>query len=386
MRPREPNRRKRASDIRRVYVVGAGFTAHMGYPLGGRLVDRIEGYLRGSPAAPGLRGNPLRRKGVLTKASVRRIRAGLARLRRLCGPGGGRNAPVDCAEFYTIAHMLSETPALLGESSRADPLPLMYDTLAAVTRTLFIDILRKVKGFRGFPAAIVKGIDPERHAVVNFNWDEEMDLALTARNETAYTLESWRAETDAATLMLKPHGSAGWYDAGHGIRNKQSYFICENDGRIPRRERRIIAYFAAGMPVLLDADDDAHLFGFPPVITPPTFRKEFRYAEQQVIWRDVATVMSGAEEFVFLGYSLPPDDYLTRAALRMALLRGRGKKVRCLVLTLDADSVLKNFQSVFGEKGFLPERNVMLCDFGKRHGAAGGVREMEAQLAGATVR
>jgi hypothetical protein len=385
MSQRRSVRRKRASGIRRVYVIGAGFTAHMGYPLGGRLVDRIEGYLRGGPAAPGLRGNPLARKGVLEKAGVRRIRAGLARLRRLCGPGGGRaDAPVDCAEFYTIAHMLSETPALLGGTSRTDPLPLMYDALAAVTRTLFVDILCKVRGFRGFPAALVKGIDPERAAVVNFNWDEEMDLALTAQNETAYTLESWRSEPNEATLMLKPHGSASWYDAGHGIRNKRSYFICGNDYRIPRRERRIISYFAARMPVLLGADAEAHLFGFPPVITPPTFRKEFEYAEQQVIWRDMATVMSGADEFIFLGYSLPPDDYLTRAALRMALLGGRRKKVRCLVLALDAGSV-PNFQSVFGEKRFLAEKNVMLCDFGKRRGRAVGVKEMEERLKTATV-
>ncbi len=95
---------------------------------------------------------------------------------------------------------------------------------------------------------------------------------------------------------------------------------------------------------------------------PPTFAKRFEYPEQQNVWRDVLEVCRGAREFVLLGYSLPPDDFLTRAALRSALRQTSFKDLRCLIVGKTCDA-LANAQTVFRE-GLSRRRNLLEFTFG----------------------
>src|SRR5439155_22066705 len=126
----------------------------------------------------------------------------------------------------------------------------------------------------------------------------------------------WRAPRagDRRFLILRPHGSIGWYDLNQGLANHQSYLIAQEDSSIQRFEKRIVAYPQIELPKDILNRRKPFILDCPPIITPPTFAKRFQYAEQLRIWQDVLEVCSNAKTFIFLGYSLPQDDYLTRAA------------------------------------------------------------------------
>ena len=113
----------------------------------------------------------------------------------------------------------------------------------------------------------------------------------------------------------------------------------------------------------------------PPIITPPTFSKSFEYPEQNWIWQDVLEICSNARQFVFLGYSLPQDDYLTRAAIRNALQNNPRSKLRCLIVNRDhTDQRLhSNYASVF-RNALDPEMNYLHWTFGS------GRREVAAEI------
>jgi hypothetical protein len=78
----------------------------------------------------------------------------------------------------------------------------------------------------------------------------------------------------------------------------------------------------------------------------------------------VLEVCGNAKEFVFLGYSLPKDDFLTRAAIRAAIaLRRNRERIRCLVVDRTFEDTKRlNFLSVFD--GLSPDRNHLRWSFG----------------------
>ena len=349
----------RTPDFRRVYFIGAGFTACQGYPLGGQLVKSLLVWLEEQ-------SNVHESESYRTKASSIRKRV-LHVLQDFLRQSVDR---VDVSEFYTLVQMMSETPAVFGSPEGGDMAGL-YDSLSAATAELLLATCQD-KLLASLPAAILNHMDPLHHAIVNFNWDEEVDSHLTTEEDCAgddisYTLGSWENDRSAEKpyLLLKPHGSAGWFDVAEGISNREAYFICEYDPRITRRSRRIMAYYEIESPKTIGGGEGIDC---PRVMTPPTFAKRFDYREQQFVWQDVIQVCSGAREFVFLGYNLRPDDYLTRAAIRNALRVAQCDDVKCLVVDRGSDersraALLANFQSVFGET-LDEKRNFLFGDFG----------------------
>jgi hypothetical protein len=363
--------------IPRVYFIGAGFSAGLYYPVGRDLMRRLVGYLRGEPQHPALEEHDFTNSVLLTPAHRKRAAAILGIIKTVLQKyfstpleDVGR---VDVAEFFTMAHTLSESPWLLdGLAGRAEPgawrgdeapseLTLFSD-LAAVTRSYFNDI-----GIMLPPCDDVRSVlaemRPNRDAVINFNWDEEVDIELSTEGPgVSYTLGAWQA--DGGILTLKPHGSVGWYDVKQGIGNADVYFIADTDRRIGRSQMRVLAYVENEQPRDLDGETEHSPLACPPVITAPTFAKRFDYVEQHRIWRDVLELCGRAREFVFLGYSLPKDDFLTRAAIRSALqANGCSGDIRCLVVdrSFDDDKFL-NFHSVF--EGLTRSRNFLEWQFG----------------------
>ncbi len=349
----------RKLDCRRVYFIGAGFTACQGYPLGGQLIVRLLDWLK-------TQGEDSEKPGYSTIArGIRRM------ILRVLQEYLRQNLDtVDVSEFYTLVQMMSETPALF---DKGPDLKNLYDAVSAATAELLLAIWCE-KDLDPLPAAILNKIDPSRHAIVDFDWDEEVDSYLTTEeaasrgDDVAYTLGSWENDPSAKMpyLLLKPHGSAGWFDIAEGISNAGAYFICESDPRIARRERRIISYIEVEAPMPIGGGESIEC---PRVITPPTFAKRFHYPEQQLVWQDVIAACSGATEFVFLGYTLRPDDYLTRTAIRNALRVAQIEEIKCLVMAHPSDEqakaiLLSNFRSVFGE-GVDERRNFLLGDFGE---------------------
>jgi hypothetical protein len=297
---------------------------------------------------------------------------------------------VDIAEFYTLAHSLAEMPSLFGlrESAKLNrrmPVAQLYPALATVTRSYFVDISITNLELPGDIRALVKSFSARRDAVVNFNWDEELDFFL-GKGYTTYSLGAWRFHLEHGKrprfLILRPHGSMGWYDLLLGLSNQDMFLIAEGDDRIPRAEKRIFVYSDIELPRDIINGQELTL-DCPPVIMPPTFAKCFAYREQLQIWQDVLAACREATEFVFLGYSLPKDDFLTRAAIRMAIRAKSRPTIRCVVVNRAFDDALcERFRSVFGE-GVDSGKNHLPWSFGCRKPRL--AEEIEARLPSATI-
>lgn len=314
---------------------------------------------------------------------------------------------VDVAEFFTVAQTLAETPDLFdrsgfdgqtlrhqrrvsrrraGNTDARDLRAGLYADLAAATRSLFADISHAITEATPDIRLLLKSADPDSDVFVSFNWDEELDIALNRLNDVSYTFPDW--QHNDGYLILKPHGSIGWYDVAQGLGNDDLYFIANDDYRIPRIKRRVVGFIENELPH--DVDGLPHdSLGCPPIIMPPTFAKQFRYPEQQCIWQDVLHVCGAATEFVFLGYSLASDDFLTRAAIRSAR-RQRHSKLRCLIVDREfSERLLGNFQTVFSS-GLTKRRNFLAWTFGdagrrsKEHVRL--AKEIETRLKEAFVR
>jgi hypothetical protein len=294
---------------------------------------------------------------------------------------------INVAEFYTMAHTIAEAPDFFGpvasdragaiarhRSDQAVRFARLYEDISAATRSYFVSIARG-RNFRRPPdvQSFLKSIDKAGHAIVTFNWDEEIDYFLSYRaskqGDIVYTLHDW---TPHDFLLLKPHGSIGWYDLKQGIRNGGMHFVAGDDPRMARTEKRLVFYYDVALPRDIDGRKHKPL-ACPPVITPPTFYKRFEFKEQQHIWKDVIEVCRGAREFVFLGYSLPRDDFLTRSAIRFALHANRSD-VRCLVVDRNPAAVQETFKGVFPT---IQKRHFLKWSFGSNRRLA---KEIEARL------
>ncbi|HEY2068786.1 MAG TPA: hypothetical protein VGG48_04465 [Rhizomicrobium sp.] len=385
--------------IARVFFVGAGFSAPLRYPLGaglpGELISRLHN--TGKPS----RKNYLQRdmQGVEDCNDLLRdlndylkqffnIPNGVKRARE------GHRIDVDLADFYSVAHALAETPDLFmsdTKSRAAGRMIALYSRIAAATRTYFGDISASFDDLPPDLESIIRMLRTDRDAVVDFNWDEEIDIAMCERGkdfDVTYTRGAWLGRYDF--LLLKPHGSINWYDVSQGVYNEGLYFISESDPRIPLDQRRLVAYYDVEHPLQIDRKTEHGPLDCPPVITPPTFSKRFNYVEQRCVWQDVVEVCAQAGEFVFLGYRIPRDDYLTRAAMRAALTRNPNEKIRVLVVDLPngetgvSQSLVDSFRGIFGP-AFDPLRNVLPHEFGKGDrgfGDALGRKLKEAYLPG----
>jgi hypothetical protein len=377
-----------APSFERIYFLGAGFSAGAHYPVGKRLVSELIEYLEGKPERvkkelSGFR-NSLRASADGRLFCQETLKLISTVLQRYFLSNIDNTEDIDVTEFFSISHALAKNLFLFGNpyssTHRAKPtsshrahsrifLSELYDLLAAAVLHYFVDISKKAPRLPQDIKAILNNVSCRRDAIVSFNWDEEVDRHFTEdRNwNVAYTLGSWQARK--GILILKPHGSIGWYDVIRGIGNKNTFFIAEGDKRLSQYERRILSFYEIERPVTIESEKSMkkEMYFCPPVITPPTFAKSFEYVEQNWIWQDIMEVCSNAKQFVFLGYSLPQDDYLTRAAIRNALRNNPRHRLRCLVVDKDhTDKMLHaNYASIF--KGALdPEINYLHWQFGSK--------------------
>jgi hypothetical protein len=367
----------RRGQIKRVTFIGA--SAWAGYPLGASLIPRLADYINGAfvPRRDkrrlynSLRSSRADRKEAQALADdlytfvSTYFTVGAANTLFRKGNAADNGACIDVNQFYSIADVLSEMPDLLGGNVRTQTgrgeanLSNLYPRLAAATRTYFNDVFNASSNFPKDLNSIVQGADCERHAFVNFNWDELIDYKFTlGDHDLFYTYESWKASRGSEDfLLLKPHGSVCWYDTVQGLDSRDMYYVAQDDPRIPRERRRLISYYDADQPTAIGGETHP-LLSCPPVITPPTYGKRFNYLEQQCIWQDVINVCREADEFVFLGYRIGRDDYLTRAAIRRARKAADAPIHVLAVLPWQpappdgaapaADEVMDAFQDVFG--------------------------------------
>jgi hypothetical protein len=153
-------------------------------------------------------------------------------------------------------------------------------------------------------------VQPE-DLIVTTNWDLLLDAARDERFGTCQgdygtagsnvRLENVRAHAEATRpRLLKLHGSLSWR-------------YC------PRCQRLVIDprnHVAGDRSV--DPDCECS-YPYSELIVTPGFVREYRNVHLLTIWRETLSALAFADEWVFIGYSLPPDD----VGIRALLLRAR---------------------------------------------------------------
>jgi hypothetical protein len=270
-----------------VFVVGAGFSRDLGYPLTSELLKQLQ------MSAP--------------------LWAVFRKVVKFHHPdwNGRKNTLPDIETLLTEwAANQDLLPSLrpIGEFS-ADDLKRLRRNLLGEIADWFHGIHKKP--FRGRESALRRFVQlissVENPVVVSFNWDYELDRVLCEgrQRREVYGITANLLRTP---VILKPHGSLNWYRFNPGkhikearretlwedSKKKQNARYCFLNWRAPKSSRR----------------------RYIPWIVPPTHVKSFDHSMLRRIWRTSVDCLSVAKRIYFLGYSLPAADWHSRYIFR----------------------------------------------------------------------
>ncbi|MYC65073.1 MAG: hypothetical protein F4X12_01925 [Acidobacteriia bacterium] len=272
-----------------VYVIGAGFSAGLGFPLTSdllvRLWDRID----------------------------KRLRKRLKRVIRFHHP---EFDPKRFTTFPDVEQLLSELQVneqLFGASrqyggkfTKVQLQNLQTDLLLQVA-TWFHEISKDV--FSGEPTVdwlekFRRQVIRQNASIVSFNWDLILDQLLFGDAIDGASYGFKRGESGGPSL-LKPHGSLNWFEEDVGRRLKRDRRV-----RVFRKgSDAVFAFRRFRAPVLRQER-------ITPLIVPPVYLKNFEKPVFRKLWRNCVALLSQAREVVFLGYSLPLADLHARFIMR----------------------------------------------------------------------
>jgi hypothetical protein len=263
-----------------VYVVGAGFSKGLGYPLTKDLLTDVWSHL---PAG-----------------SRRRLTEIIEFHHPAFKAGRGKTFP-------DIEQLLTEMAVNLKlfDASRPAEGRFTKDQLRESRKILLSTI--ESRFHQRYDAAvkttwlseIVKKMRREKAGIVSFNWDLILDQLLFngELNSESYGLSK---KLGKGPLLLKPHGSLNWY------KGKQMEHVTDvKKIEIFHRKNEKHCVHAFLPPRGVESKTGRR---YTPLIIPPTFFKNFKPSIFQRLWQNCTEVLSTPKRLVFLGYSLPAAD------------------------------------------------------------------------------
>lgn len=280
--------------VETVFVIGAGFSADLGYPLTSHLLPRV-------------------RRRFEEKLKIR-----FKNIVKFHHPGwDGRGATMpDVEELLTELSANEELlPALRSDG------PFGVHEIRSVRASLLHEIALWFHEIHKDPPRdrhdlikkFIKRLKTSKSPVViSFNWDYELDNAIFDAGNTptkitpeVYGLNPGQLMTPA---ILKPHGSLNWYPSSPGrhIREDLRIRLWKGNGNGP------------SMYCFLRWREPRSKEGrrYIPWIVPPTHWKRFDHPMIQHIWKRCVDSLSTAKKIYFLGYSLPAADWHSRYIIR----------------------------------------------------------------------
>ena len=284
-----------------VYVVGAGFSAGLGYPLTNSLLIQAWSRLESDS------------------------RKQLQRIIEFHHPDFNTRRRTT---FPDIEQLLTEIEVNLdlfdasrpveGTFTRDDLLEAregLLSTIAEWFHELYEDV-----DTEGWLSKFVKRLENENAAVISFNWDLLLDHLLFHEELSSehYGLNSNLAD---GPILVKPHGSLNWYEATQIKKvaaTKRTTIFPAVDGD------RCIEAFLPPRGIVSKSGRR-----YTPLIIPPTYLKNFRRRIFRQLWNSCTDLLSTPKKLVFLGYSLPTADLHAQFIFRCGFhnqLDGRLKK------------------------------------------------------------
>ena len=274
-----------------VYVIGAGFSAGLGYPLTSdlliRLWDRIDADLRGR----------------------------LERVIRFHHPGFD---PQRFTSFPNVEQLLSEMQVneQLFDASR----PHEGRFTKTQLHNLQTDLLLQIAGWfheisEGVAPATSKPswlkifreqVIAEKAAIISFNWDLVLDRLFFGDTISGASYGFTKSRRVRPTL-LKPHGSLNWFEKelGKSLSSIKWVPVFDPDG-----SNTVYAFTEFRSPVSRKGRI------YTPLIVPPVYLKNFERPVFEALWRNCVAALSRARKVFFLGYSMPLADLHVQFIMR----------------------------------------------------------------------
>ena len=168
----------------------------------------------------------------------------------------------------------------------------------------------------------------ENPVIISFNWDYELDKAVFGEGpDLAERLQiGYGAKTvpRPGILILKPHGSLNWYlqEVGQHIKSDRVTLLWKPSARNEQKSEPIYCFLRWRGP------KSSHGRRYVPWIVPPTHMKSFQHQMLRGVWRQCAYSLGTASKVFFLGYSLPAADWHARYIFRCGFYSDPGQGLR----------------------------------------------------------
>ena len=263
-----------------VYVVGAGFSAGLGYPLTNSLLIDVWDRLNDESRRQLIKIIKFHHPAFETKRKT---------------------------SFPDIEQLLTEIAVNLdlfeasrpteGNFTKVQLQEARQDLLSTIARW-FHNIYKQACN-TSWLSDFVERLRSENAAVVSFNWDLILDQMLFEKDLSS---EGYGLSKNIAhgPLLLKPHGSLNWYEASQITKVEE--------------EKRITIFPHADEAERIQAFLHPRAIkskvgrNYTPLIVPPTYLKDFARPIFRMLWNRCTDVLSTPKKLVFLGYSLPTAD------------------------------------------------------------------------------
>lgn len=292
--------------IKRVYILGAGFSAPAGMPLTHQLLPLV--FKHASGIRPPDCQTDLGQAEILLDA-LRFYQPNLTfkpeRILKGKLPKG-----FDFEKFLT--YMAVNSAVQMGTGEQLDEhgnqeLSYFMDWTAAVIRNRQLNALRQ-----GVPDLYLEFAKRLVSAIVfTFNWDTLLENALDAVG-CMYQLDRHKASLSPEISLLKLHGSIDWYSSEHCLR--QPWMRLKPLGEsLPELSRAIEP---------LSQQSRYSECGMTPWIVLPNFDKLYHVTRYGDLWQMLYLYLQNELTVYFIGFSMRPDDYHTHAILYPQLVHG----------------------------------------------------------------
>jgi hypothetical protein len=276
MKPIDPERFRET-----VYVVGAGFSAGLGYPL---------------------------TKNLLVDVWSRLEKNSQAHLRKIIEFHHPAFTVKRKTTFPDIEQLLTEIAVNLElfDASRPAEGTFTKKQLEEAREDLLFSIAGWFHGLyeqahlKHWLSYLVERLRRENAAIVSFNWDLILDQLLFEHELDAASYGLSKDLPASGPVLLKPHGSLNWYTATQiqKVADEKRVEIFHQ-----KEETERIEAFLHPRGIRSKAGRR-----YTPLIVPPTYLKDFNRPVFRLLWNRCTDVLSTPKTLVFLGYSLPAAD------------------------------------------------------------------------------
>ena len=297
----------------RLFVLGAGFSAPAGLPLGNDLLERVRQDVRGSFGRAGWDGTLEQEIGVWASLY----------------PG----KPIDLERVLAYSHRKHYLRLLGSDEYFAHGSRSIVAARRAIQRILIRATPNDTPSlYREFARRLCPN-----DVVLTFNYDTLLEQALDDISKPYTLTPEWWLETDPGGFepkfvdLLKLHGSIDWYDRyyldaamrwhaeqGQNVPNRDPIF-----GPAPTvpseplsRGRTEVAFGSHILPRVFRVPDHANHFpieekvasAIVPFILPPAYDKLLGHDPILDLWENLHRTGDVFSSMVMIGYSMPPFD------------------------------------------------------------------------------